>query len=388
MVEKTRIVIIGAGIAGAATAYALVRRGVREIVILEKELLPGTHSSGRNAAMMRQNVPEEINCRLAMQSMPFFAAPPRDFPFPLDFHRTGSMILASGKALADMRASAAMQRRVGLEVLELSPQEAVARVPILDARRFEAALLCPSDGTLDIHGLLQGFLRYAQARGAQLRRGTQVLGLQSRAGRIAGVRTNRGDIEAEWVINAAGAWASAIPGIPAPAPQIRACRRHLAVTKPILSVSRDWPFTWDISGGFYFRPESGGILMSPCDEEEIGPCNSPVDAARIEETAEKALRLLPSLGEAQVAHAWSGLRNLTADHLFLVGEDERMKGLFWVAGLGGHGMTASPALAEVAADLLLEGHSERIDTRDLRPHRFAQASAVASEINLAREALL
>lgn len=388
MVEKTRIVIIGAGIAGAATAYALARRGCREIVLLEKETLAGTHSSGRNASMMRQNVPEEINCRLAVQSMPFFAAPPADFPYPLEFRRTGSMILASGRFVDEMRASSAMQRRAGLEVIELSPQEAARRVPILDASRFEAAFLCPSDGTLDIHSLLQGFLRKATDAGASLRLGVEVQGLRLNNGRVAGVRTSCGEIHADWVVNAAGAWAGGIPGLPMPAPRIRACRRHLVATKPIAGIDRDWPFTWDIASGFYFRAESGGLLMSPCDEEEIGACNSRVDRSRVEEAAEKALRLLPSLGHAQAAHAWSGLRNLTADHLFLVGEDERASGLFWVAGLGGHGMTASPALGEIAADLLLEGRTERIDARAIRPNRFEAAPRTAREENLAREALL
>lgn len=386
MVEKTRIVIIGAGIAGAATAWALARRGVREIVILEKELLPGSHSSGRNAAMMRQNVPEEINCLLAVQSMPFFASPPEGFPFPLDFRRTGSMILASGRSVEEMRACSAMQRRAGLEVHEISPQEAARKVPLLDTSRFERAFFCPSDGTLDVHSLLQGFLRLATQAGARVRTETAVESLLVHQGRVVGVSTNRGEIQAEWVVNAAGAWAGAIPGLAIPAPQIRPCRRHLVVTSPLDAIETDWPFTWDISGSFYFRPESGGLMMSPCDEEEIGPCNSPVDRKRVEETAEKALRLLPSLGEARAAHVWSGLRNLTHDHLFLVGEDQRTPGLFWVAGLGGHGMTASVALGEIAADLLLEGRTERVDARALRPNRFAAPGQ--QDRRLAREALL
>lgn len=373
MAEKTRIVIIGAGIAGASLAYSLARRGCREIVILEKERFPGTHSSGRNAAMMRQNVPEELNCRLAVQSMPFFAFPPSDFPTTLDFRRTGSMILASGRFLEEMRASSAMQRRVGLEVHELSPQEAARKVSVLDPKRFEAAFFCPSDGTLDIHSLLHGFLRTATEAGVSLRLETEVSGLITRNGRAVGVRTNQGEIHADWIVNAAGAWASALPGLPSPAPEIRACRRHLIVTKPLAVADRNWPFTWDISRGFYFRPESGGLMMSPCDEDEVGPCDAKVDPRRIEETAEKALQLLPSLGNAQAAHAWAGLRNLTTDHHFFVGEDRRMEGLFWVAGLGGHGMTASPALGEIAADLLLEGRTERVDASALQPNRFAEA---------------
>lgn len=372
MPEKTQIVIIGAGIAGATVAYALARRGRHDVILLEKELLPGTHSSGRNAAMMRQNVPEEINCRLAVESMRFFTDPPSDFPFPLDFQRTGSLVLASKQSLQKMRACAPMFQRIGLEVIEVTPKEAKRRIPILEESTFEAAFWCPSDGTLDIHSLLQGYLEIARQKGAQIRTQVEVQSILTKNGRAVGVQTDQGTIEAEWVVNAAGAWASQLVESAGTSAPIRPCRRHLMVTEALPWVDRNWPFSWNIQEGFYFRPESGGLLMSPCDEEELPPCNTPVDPEKLLEVAEKASRLIPKVENASPIHVWAGQRNLTPDHLFLVGEDSKLSGLFWTAGLGGHGITASPALGRVAADLLIDGKTDILDARQMSPRRYQQ----------------
>ena len=377
--------------AGAATAYSLARRGCGEVVLLEKEILPGMHSSGRNAAMIRQNVPEELNCRLAVESMRFFTGPPADFPLPIGFQRTGSIILASGPGLEEMRRASAMQRRVGVEIRFLTPKETLAIVPELDPRSFEGAFHCPSDGTLDIHSLLHGYLKAAASEGASVRTGVEVRSIRVRNGRAVGVLTDQGEVEAETVVNAAGPWAAELArpaGLEAP---IRPCRRHLVVTAPLPWVRRDWPFTWDLSGGFYFRPESGGLLMSPCDEEELPPCNAPVDPGRVAETAEKAVRSLPRAESACAAYVWAGLRNLTPDHLFIVGEDSNLPGFFWVAGLGGHGISASPALGAAAADLMLEGRTEVLDAAALSPKRFPRGTIHSKNRSVpsgAREALL
>ena len=165
---------------------------------------------------------------------------------------------------------------------------------------------------------------------------------------------------------------------------LRPTRRHIFVTRPIDRSSPEigsparfspdwyssgWPFIWDISTEVYFRPEEGGLLFSPCDEGEPGEKSSDaVDPRAYEALRGKLRQRFPSLDGLPIARSWSGLRTLTADGRFVIGPDPKLSGFFWVAGLGGHGVTASYAIGELAAEILL--HAEKDASNPHSPSRF------------------
>jgi glycine/D-amino acid oxidase-like deaminating enzyme len=150
---------------------------------------------------------------------------------------------------------------------------------------------------------------------------------------------------------------------------LRPRRRHIFVTKPLDWVPPDWPFIWDISSEVYFRPEEGGLLFSPCDEGEPGDRDSDAsDPVARDALSGKLERQFPGLRDLPVARSWSGLRTLTPDGRFVLGPDPAIDGFFWVAGLGGHGVTCSHALGELAAELVL--HPEKDSINPHSPSRF------------------
>jgi D-arginine dehydrogenase len=373
--KNAKVVIIGAGFAGAATAFGLVRRGVHDIVVLEQEEIPGYYASGRNAAMVRQFVSSPEVRRLARLGLSFYDSPPAPFPGPIGFRRVGSLLLASGKELAALRSWIEADGSEAPKVQFLSPKEVTAKIGVADPISHEAGIYTATDGVADIHALLNGFLAGARAGGSQILFKTRVIEFTVRGGRIAAVRTDKGDtIECDVVVNAAGPWAGRIGEIAGASPlPFRTYRRHLAQTGSVPGVDPAWPFVWDITHEVYFRPESGGVLLSPCDDGQIDPCDPPVDAATIEVLARKVAICFPGLRDAEMRRTWACIRTFVVDRQIAAGEDPRIRGFFWAAALGGNGVGLAPMLSELMPDLILGGRSGLLDDAGLRrisPSRF------------------
>lgn len=358
--DSFRHVIIGAGFAGAATAYHLARKGVRDILILEQEKIAGVHSSGRNASMIRQVVPEPAIVNLARDGAAFLRSPPADWPIPVDYRCNGSLLLGSGEGWKKLLRDAEMARAAGIEAENWSRERARDYVPVLKGADFDGAIWCPADGVVDIHALLSGYLKAASALGAQIRYGCLVQGIEARDGRASGIVTADGIIKAEAVINAAGPWAGVIGKMAgAAAPPLRPCRRHLFVTAPLPWVDPRWPFVWDDAHGIYFRPDSGGLLLCPCDQDEMAPGDPPTDGRIAELLAGKIRKYFPGVADVAIKKNWAGLRTLSPDGRFVIGWDPKVRGFFWVAGLGGHGVTTSSSVGNLAASLILDPADKR-----------------------------
>lgn len=366
---SSQYVIIGAGFAGAATAYHLARLGVKEMVVVEQESVAGVHSSGRNAAMARQVVSDPAIASMAEEGVGFMRNLPPDWPTPPIFQQRGSLLLGSGEGWKKLVRDADMARSKGIEVDCWSPEKAKEHVAVLEDAEFDGAVWCSTDGVVDIHALLSGYLKVASAGSARILYGRSVLAIEVREGRVSEVKTADESIKTETVINAAGAWTAAIGKLAGAAEfPLRPLRRHLFVTVPLLWVDPSWPFVWDTSHDLYFRPEAGGLLLCPCDQDEMAPGMPPTDSAVMELLAEKIKRYLPRASDAAIKHSWAGLRTFSPDGRFVIGWDPKVKGFFWVAGLGGHGMTTSYGVGGLAARLIV-GEASR-SAEAFAPERF------------------
>jgi glycine/D-amino acid oxidase-like deaminating enzyme len=148
----------------------------------------------------------------------------------------------------------------------------------------------------------------------------------------------------------------------------------LFFTSPAAWVNARWPFVWDISHGWYLRPESGGLLLGPCDQEEYPPSLPDTDP-RIEDLlADKLSACAPSLLDIPIAGKWAGLRTFLPDGHFAIGRDPRIRNFVWVAALGGHGVTASCAAGRLAARIILQDGEAGHPYPAVDPARFAKRS--------------
>lgn len=367
--SKEVVAIIGAGIAGAATAYFLALKGLRNILLLEKEKMAGARSTGRNAAILRTTISDPLISGLAKESANFYRHPPEGFASNTLIDPVGVCLAARAEYVKTLR-SWCDNNRPGSKSQFGDAVQLYQRIPVL-APGLSAVAYEPEEGVIDVHSILQGYIRGACRKGAELHLACEVKSLTIRDGRVMGLETSDGFIEATQIVIANGGWAATVPaaaGYPLP---LIPHRRHLIVTEPLPQVNPRWPVVWVIGDEFYFRPESGGLLMSGCDTVKVTPeQGETTDPTELERIAEKAAIWLPSLTEARIANAWAGMRTLAPDNRFVVGTDPRLPGLHWVAALGGHGITCAPSVGAIAADWIADGSSSHHAAAALSPQRF------------------
>ena len=193
---------------GASVAYHLARRGITDIVLIEREAQLAAGSTGRNAGGVRHQFSTEQNIRLSIESIAMFERFEDEVGASIDLHQDGYLFLLSREADIEMfRASVELQRRLNVPVEWLTPGEAARLAPGLSADGVLAATYCAKDGIADPNGVTTGFAHAAREAGAEIVRGCEVTGIDVVDGRVTGVRTSSGDISARVVVNAAGAWA-------------------------------------------------------------------------------------------------------------------------------------------------------------------------------------
>ncbi len=346
------VIIVGAGFAGAATAYFLSRTAGLRIALLEREARAGVHASGRNAGMFRQAVPPPLGNYIQV-SAEAMVNPPEDWSQPQVFSPQGSVLLG-GESLLSGLCEGLRQRGVGFQLLAFGDFPngfSKSLQELLLQSRYELGLFVPSDGVVQTTPYLQNLLGAAEGRGAKLFYCSEVLGLIREASSWK-VRTTSGVFEAPWLVNAAGAWASDLGAWAQCTSELMAHRRHLCLARSEFEVEATWPFVWDLQAGYYFRPESGGLLLSPGDETPHGPGFPEVDPKAAQMLQEKLSLYSQGLGRVSLQEVWACLRTKSASGDFVIRQEADV-GFQWVAGLGGHGMSASLGVGKEAARQLL-----------------------------------
>jgi D-arginine dehydrogenase len=364
-------IIVGGGIAGASLAYFLAERGMTDVVLFEREAQPGYHATGRSAATLVEFDPIPSLRELKVRSAEFLRNPPPGFTEHRLLDRVGILIVFQEPVWGTVRMMLPLLEAQGIAVEPLSPRQVADRIPVLEQQYFDGAVFLPDDGHIDVHELLWSYLRHASRRGVRRRCGVEVTGVRVESGRCRGVLTNVGEFDAHWVINAAGAWVGRIAAMAGAAPIRFTPYRRTVVTfgAPDDLDVRGWPLVANEARGLYFKPESSGLLASPMDEDPTDPCDVQPSDVVVAETIERVKQLAPPLVPKALRRTWAGLRTFAPDRVLVVGEDPTVKGFFWLAGQGGCGIETSPAVGEIAADLLLEGRTARVDAALLAPTR-------------------
>ena len=345
--------VVGGGIAGASAAYELQARG--RTLLLEREKLPGQHTTGRSAAFLVESYGRRVVKLLTRGGRGFLEAPPDGFvPHPI-LKPCPSLWIAR----ADQVEVLARQTREGVEagvsLREVSPDEARRLCPVLREGYVAAAVIEAGGQSIDVAGLLDGYLRGFRARGGTIVTRAEVTGLAAR-GKSWEIECRAGAYRAGVVVNAAGAWAEELAALAgAPPIGLRPLRRTAITFAPPTGVDiRGWPCVIDADEEFYLKPEGTQLLASPCDETPSEPCDATPDDVGIALAAERVMRAT-DLAVRHINRSWAGLRSFVADRGPVIGMEPQRPGFFWLVGQGGFGIMTSSSAARVAACLIVEG---------------------------------
>jgi len=380
--RTAEVVIIGGGVTGASTAFHLTRRGVRDVVVVDKATL-ASGGTGKSSACVRQHYSTAETCRMIRYSLEFF----QHFGERLGgescgFRHTGYLLGVDNKMRAPMEASVALQRSIGIDTRLVSPTEMREIEPRLRADDFVAGCYEPASGYCNPVETAQGFARAARAAGARILEDTAVLGLLVEGDRVRGVRTASGDIHAPVVLNAAGLWSgpvAAMAGVDLP---IHVCRHKISIVTWPEAERRPHPMFYDFVTNIYTRPEMGEhILVGGLDAEESRDAANPdayKEGVSLDESTDALSRVshrFPVLADGQIARGYAGCFDVTPDwHPILdrVGPE----GYHVAAGFSGHGFKLSPAVGHMVATLITEGPGGHPDLPTFRLSRFEEGKPI------------
>ncbi|MEX2145405.1 MAG: FAD-binding oxidoreductase [Candidatus Rokuibacteriota bacterium] len=373
--ETASVAIIGGGVVGCSIAYHLAGRGLRDVVVLERESV-GSGTTSKAAGGIRAQFPTEAEIRFSLDSIRVFERFEEEFGVDPGYRKIGYLFLVSDAAdLAGFEERIALQRRCGVDVRVISPDEARALVPALRVDDLIAAVWGPGDGLAGPAEVTAGFARRARELGARIVEGVTVTGVAHAGGRVTGVTTTRGSISAPIVVNAAGPAAARVGRMAGAVVEVHPRRRHIFFTEPFPEIPGPVPLTTDRASGFYFRKEMEQVLMSPGDVQDVGDSfDVPMDRSKVEDTVTKAVHRVPILEDAKIAGGWAGLRPLTPDDHAIIGWAPEVEGFFLAVGFGGHGFQHSPATGQHVAAWLVDG-KPAADLSLFDPARFARGTA-------------
>ena len=341
------ILVIGGGIAGASAAWRLAERG--SVILLEREDQPGYHTTGRSAALYSKRYKNPLIRGLAIASGPFLENPPDGFAeHPLLTPR-GLLMIARDDQRDELARQFTPDQFASGIVRELPLAEALQLAPHLDPDYVAATLYLPAAQDIDVHGLHGGFLRGLRARGGRIvtNAGVQAMARRDGAWRV---ETPAGTFTAPVVVNAAGAWVDEVARLAGVAALgIRPLRRTAVTVDPPpgMDPSR-WPMVMDAGEAFYFKPEAGRVLVSPCDETPMEPHDAQPDELDVAVAVDQ-LERASIVRVRRIAHRWAGLRNFVKDRMPVAGFAPDAEGFCFLAALGGFGIMTSEALGRATA---------------------------------------
>ena len=376
--------IVGGGLEGAATAWALAERGVTDVVVCERGTV-ASGMTGKSSGIVRCHYGVSSLAAMAAYGLEVFEKAEEIFGTDIGFRQTGYVVGVGEPNVEAMRNSLAAQREVGVQTEEIDKSEVAGMWPGADLEPFAAFGWEQRGGYGDAYQTAQAFATSARAAGVRIKQGATVTGLVVEGDNVTGVTLADGStISADTVVVATGAWTApflAPYGIDVP---IKVHREQIVMIDPGVELGAVPVFS-DLVSLQYVRPDvRGEILFGNSDlaELEIADPDSYLNRATeefIDLTVEKVGTRFPGWTEAAISSSYAGCYDVTPDWNPIISKGP-LDGLVIAAGFSGHGFKISPAVGRLAADLVIDGRSSdpRIPETDFRFSRFAEGDLLTT----------
>ena len=374
MTQTADVVIVGAGIMGVSTAYHLARRGAGRVVIVERDGVC-SGSTALASGGIRHQYANRIGIELTCRSIETFESFGAEFGVNPQFRQHGYLIVVTTEAeRAQAERNVDLQRKLGVEVDLLEPDEIARRFPYLCVDDLRGATYSPRDGYADPYLATTAIASRARDLGVDIVTGSEVVGVRRRGARVEAVVTRAGDIETPVIVLAAGAWTGLVGRLAGVAIPVSPLRRSKFITGPFPAerIPMATPFVIDPHQGISLRREGAGILLGIGRREEGSSFRTEPDWSLTDTLVERAVHRAPALADASLMRGWAGLYEMTPDQTGILSAVGEVDGLYVIAGFSGHGFMHGPIAGQLMAELIVDGRATTVDIAPLGLERFAR----------------
>jgi sarcosine oxidase subunit beta len=370
------IVIIGGGVMGASAAYHLAKRGMKNIVLLEKEEFFGTGATGRCAGGVRYQFSTEINVKLSIESLPMIERFRDEIGQDVNYRQCGYLLIATDeKDATTFRHNVELQNGLGVQTQLLSGDEVRARLPLMKFEDAIAGTFNQKDGIVDPNGVVAGYVSAAQKMGVKAFTRAEVTRICVSGAEVEAVETTEGVIQTRMILNTAGPWAGQIGEMAGVQIPIVPVRRQMFTTNPLNEIPEDFPFVIDFAQSLYFHREGEGLLIGMSNQEEKPGLDQNVDEEFEFINLEAAIARMPLLERASRVSHWAGLYEITPDAHPIFG-GSNLKGFTICAGFSGHGFMHGPVAGKLMTEYILDGKFSTLDVSMLDLARFEEGRLI------------
>jgi len=371
---KADVVIIGCGISGLSIAYELKKRGVRDIIILERST-PGAGATNRCGAGIRAQWGLKENCIMTKRSIERFVNLSEELGYDIEFRQGGYLILIhTEKQLAQFKKNIELQNSLGIPSRLITIDEAKEIVPQLDTSTIIGATFCPIDGHANPMKTVWAYVQALTRLGVKILKFTEVTGIMIERDEVKGVVTaNQGKIYAPVVVNAAGGWSQIIARLAGIDIPVYSERHQIFVTEPIQHLFDCMVISFQT--GIYIQQVPHGSIIGGISEKEPPSFNMESTWQFLRHMCEETVKILPTLKNVHIVRQWAGLYNKTPDAKPILCESDKIKGFYLACGFSGHGFMVAPVTGEIIASLITKSPAP-FDLSHLSLKRFEKGELV------------
>ncbi|WP_243057699.1 FAD-dependent oxidoreductase [Nocardioides sp. SR21] len=381
--SRARVVIVGGGVIGTSVAYHLTKLGWTDVLLLEQGALScGTtwHAAGLVGPLRAS----ESGTRLVQYSAELYESLEAETGLSTGYRNVGGVVVArTEERMVQLRRTAANAVAYDLPCELVSPERAQELWPPMRVDDLLGAIWLPGDGKVNPTDLTQSLAKGARQRGALIAERVRVTGFTTAEGRVTGVDTDHGHVEAEVVVNCAGQWAKALGDLVGVTVPLHSAEHFYVVTEQVPGTHPDLPIMRDPDGWTYFKEEVGGLVVGGF-EPEAKPWRSPDDLPYpfefqlLEEDwdhfsvlMDEALLRIPALEETGIRKFYNGPESFTPDNQFLLGEAPELAGFFVGAGFNSVGIASAGGAGRALAEWIVAGEPQDdlvgVDVRRFAP---------------------
>jgi heterotetrameric sarcosine oxidase gamma subunit len=363
---QAQVVIIGGGIIGCSVAYHLTKLGWHDVILLERQQLT-SGTTWHAAGLVVTPGSSDLHVEISTYTRELFKTLEEETGQSAGFRQIGYLQLAcTPEWLTERRRMAVAARNFGVNVQEISAAQVKEIWPLADTSDIIAGFYVPEDGRANPVDATMALAKGARMGGVEIYEATEVIGITQERGRVTGVVTEKGEIEAEYVVNCAGLWGRKVGQLAGVNVPLQAAEHYYLLTEPIAEVDPDLPIIEDFGRYSYFREEGGGLLVGFFEPvaapwgvdgipREFAFGELKPDWERMLPYIDIAMERVPILRETGIRKFFCGPESFTPDGEPMVGESPELRNFFVGAGLNSLGILQGGGIGRILAQWIVDG---------------------------------